>query len=93
MRPNPQAPAHTRHTGGIATSGITRALNSQPFSHVRPRLFDGQIMAPGVKTFVANCSFLQYRTRTEIFFSAQSLALETNNSHSYGSMDTMWRSQ
>ena len=93
MRPNSQTPAHPSHTGGTNTSVKTRALESQTFPRSRPRLFDARIMAPrikAIKSFIANHPFLKYRTRTEILFSAWSLALETNNSHSYDSMKTMW---
>jgi hypothetical protein len=94
MRPSSQAPAHPSHKGGTDTSVITRALDSQSFSHTRRRLFDARIIASGleaIKSFIANHPFLQYRTRTGIhFFCAQSLALETNNSHTHDSMSTMW---
>jgi hypothetical protein len=94
MRLNSPATAHPSHQGGADTSGITCALKSQSFSRARPHLFDGRIIASGtkdIKTFIANHLFLQYRTRTEIHFSAQSLALETNSSHPHDSMSTMWR--
>jgi hypothetical protein len=97
MRPNPQAPAHPSHTGGTDPSVITRALETQSFSRAQPHVFDARIMAPrtkAIKSFIANHSFLQYRTRTEFhFFCAQSLAPETIHLPLYGSMNTMWRSQ
>jgi hypothetical protein len=95
MRPTPQMTAHPSRTGGPDTGVITRGLRDQSFSRARPHLLVGRIMAPGIKpikTFIANRLFLQYRTRTEIhFFCAQSLAPETNNSYSHGSMSMMWR--
>jgi hypothetical protein len=52
-----------------------------------------RLVAPSIDNFVANHFLVKYRTGTEIPFSAQSRALETNNSQSCDSMSTMWRSQ
>jgi hypothetical protein len=90
MHPNSGTTTHPSHTDKVDT----RALVGQSFSRARPHLFVGRIMTAGIKTFIANQPLLQYRTRTEIYsFYAQSLALETNNSQTHGSMKTMWRSQ
>jgi len=49
-------------------------------------------MSRELKTSVANWLPVKYRVRIEIhFFCAQSLALETNHSHSRGSMNMKWR--
>jgi hypothetical protein len=92
MHPNFKTIAYPGERGGADSSGITRALIGQLSLRAQPRLFVGRIMAAGIKTFIANRSLLQYRTRIEIhFFCALSLAFETNGSYSNGSMDTMWR--
>jgi hypothetical protein len=94
MHPNFQTTAYPGDTGGGDSSVITRALRGQSFLRAQPYLFIGRIRAAGMKTFIANRSLLQYRTRTEIhFFCALSLAFETNGSYSHGSMNTMWRSR
>jgi hypothetical protein len=97
MHPTSPAPPHPSHKGGPDTSVITRALRGQSFSRARLHPLVGRIIALGIKTiktFIANRVLLQYRTRTEIhFFCAQSLAPETNNSPSRGSMNMKWRPQ
>jgi hypothetical protein len=93
MNPNFQTTAYPGDRGGVDSSVITRALRGQSFLRAQSYRFMGRITA-GMKTFIANRSLLQYRTRTEIhFFCALSLAFETNGSYSHGSMNTMWRSQ
>jgi hypothetical protein len=93
MHPNFQTTAYPGDRGGVDSSVITRALRGQSFLRAQSYRFMGRIMA-GMKTFIANRSLLQYRTRTEIhFFCALSLAFETNGSYSHGSMNTMWRSR
>ena len=89
MRPNFQTPVLPTHTGGT----ITRALESQMCPRSQLHLFDARNMVSrikAIKRFIANHLFLQYRTGTEILFSAQSLALETNRLHTHDSMSTMW---
>jgi len=93
MRPNSQTAVHPSHTGGTNTSVKTRALESQTYPRSRSCPFNARIIESGIKaikSFIANHLFLQYRTRTEILFSAQSLALETNHLHTHDSMSTMW---
>ena len=94
MHPNFQTTAYPRHRGGADRSVITRALRGPSFLRAQPHLSVGRIMAAEMKSFVANRFLLQYCTDTEILvFYAQSLALETNNSHTRDSMSTKWRSQ
>jgi hypothetical protein len=94
MRPNFQTTAYRGDRGGVGSSVITRALRGQSFLRAQPYLFMRRITAAGMKTFIANRVFLQYRTRTEIhFFCELSLAFETNHSHTPDSMSTMWRSR
>jgi len=91
MHPNFQTTGYPGDRGGADSSVIT-PLRSQSFLRAQPYRFMGRIMAAGTKTFIANCSLLQYRTRTELhFFCALSLAFETNGSYSHGSMNTMGR--
>jgi hypothetical protein len=92
MYSNFQTTAYPGDRGGMDSSVITRALIGQSSLRAQPYLFVGRIMDAGMKTFIANCWSLQYRTPTEIhFFCELSLAFETNHSPLYGSMNTMWR--